>query len=74
MCKYLMERPFCAIDRIDSRPKCEFYPASREFSHLGCAEMRGSGGLCGPIGLHAASGSPGQHSEHYALDARFRGA
>src|SRR5262249_37897463 len=39
MCKYLIGRLFFAISRIDSRPKGEFLPASREFSHLGCAAI-----------------------------------
>jgi hypothetical protein len=41
MCKYLMERPFCAIDRIDSRPKCEFFPASKGILAFGLRRDEG---------------------------------
>ena len=29
MCERMIQRPFFAIDRIDSWPKCEFFPASK---------------------------------------------
>src|SRR5260370_26953346 len=56
----------------------EFFPvfsrvAGKNAVSLGCAGIRGNGGLCAPIGLHARKrGSRAMSCCAVALDSRFR--